>query len=54
MFGWGSGDMYQLGNVPRNYKNFTAEEKDAEVGGDELTPYLIHSKQLSSMYVLGA
>lgn len=54
IFGWGSGDMYQLGNVPRNYKVHTQDEKDAEVGGDELTPYLIHSKQLDSRFVLGA
>ncbi len=46
--------MYQLGNVPRNYKKYTPEEKDAEVGGDELTPYLVHSKSLDSRFVLGA
>jgi len=54
VFTWGTGGMFQLGNVPRDVTNFKREERDVEVGPDEVTPYLVSSKSLSEKFVVTA
>lgn len=54
VFTWGTGGMFQLGNVPRDVTNFKREEREVEVGPDEVTPYMVSSKSLSEKFVVVA
>lgn len=51
VFLWGSGDVNQLGNCPRDVNDFTEEERQKDAGDDELSPYLLTSKGLDQRYV---
>jgi len=51
---WGSGDVNQLGNCPRDVNDFTEEERRKDAGDDEKTPYLLTSKALAGRYVFAA
>jgi len=53
LFTWGFGESHQLGNCPRDVLKFTDEEKDANEGEDEATPYAVSSKALADRVVLG-
>lgn len=53
LFTWGFGESHQLGNCPRDILKFTDEEKDANEGEDEATPYAVSSKALLDRVVLG-
>ncbi|KAF4683923.1 hypothetical protein FOZ62_031889, partial [Perkinsus olseni] len=46
---WGFGETHQLGNCPRDISKGAASSTDAT---DELSPYLVQSKQLESKFVL--
>ncbi|CAD7933662.1 unnamed protein product [Amoebophrya sp. A25] len=54
VFAWGSGEMFQLGNSPKDVDNFTPEERDLEVGESEHVPRLIHASQLKDRFALAA
>merc|ERR1712032_412851 len=54
VFTWGTGGMFQLGNVPRDVNNFKREERDVQVGPDEATPYMVSSKSLNEKFVVMA
>lgn len=54
LYTWGSGDVQQLANVPKDVNDFTPEEKELDIGPDELTPYLVTSKGLADRFVLRA
>ncbi|KAF4664227.1 Regulator of chromosome condensation [Perkinsus chesapeaki] len=46
---WGFGETHQLGNCPRDISKGATSSTDAT---DELSPYLVQSKQLESKFVL--
>lgn len=54
VFTWGTGGMYQLGNVPRDVNNFKREEREVEVGPDELSPCIVTSKLLGDRFIVSA
>eukprot|EP00397_Hematodinium_sp_SG-2012_P038863 GEMP01042344.1.p1 GENE.GEMP01042344.1~~GEMP01042344.1.p1 ORF type:complete len:326 (+),score=83.03 GEMP01042344.1:448-1425(+) len=54
VYTWGSGDVNQLANCPRDVHDFSEAEKNMSNGDDELTPYLVSSKALEHRYIFAA
>merc|ERR1712217_916549 len=54
VFTWGTGEVHQLGNVPRDVDDFTKEERDCDEPPPEYTPYLLTSGKLKDKFVVDA